>query len=82
MQAVYDVDVNSRKLALSSAGTKWRQFKYKLAKQWVLPFKDTPDQLKKPPKEYNFIRQGEWETFVAFRLSENFQVITFAVLVL
>ncbi|KAL5569746.1 hypothetical protein UlMin_026321 [Ulmus minor] len=72
-QAVYDVDVKARKLALSSAGSKWRQFKYKLAKNWILPFKDNPEKLRKPPKEYNFISPKEWETFVAIRLSAKFE---------
>ncbi|KAL5583165.1 hypothetical protein UlMin_015607 [Ulmus minor] len=75
-QAVYDVDVKARKLALSSAGYKWRQFKYKLAKNWILPFKDNPEKLRKPPKEYNFISPKEWETFVAIRLSAKFEKIS------
>ncbi|KAL5555461.1 hypothetical protein UlMin_037697 [Ulmus minor] len=75
-QAVYDMDVKARKLALSSTGSKWRQFKYKIAKNWMLPSKDNPEKLRKPPKEYNFISPKEWETFVAIRLSVKFKKIS------
>lgn len=64
----------SRKLVLSSAANKWRQFKSELTTKYVLPFKDQPDALKDPPEEYDFIKQQHWEQFVNSRLTEDFQV--------
>ncbi|KAK9949471.1 hypothetical protein M0R45_004990 [Rubus argutus] len=63
----------SRKLVLSSAANKWRQFKSELTTKYVLPFKDQPDALKDPPEEYDFIKQQHWEQFVNSRLTEGFQ---------
>ncbi|RVW87691.1 hypothetical protein CK203_057234 [Vitis vinifera] len=39
----------------------------------ILPFKDEPELLKKPPAEYHFIDDEDWNIFVKNRLSEKFQ---------
>ncbi|PRQ48579.1 putative Ulp1 protease family catalytic domain, putative transposase, Ptta/En/Spm, plant [Rosa chinensis] len=62
-----------RKMVLSSAANKWRQFKSELTTKYVLPYKDQPDALKDPPEEYDFIKQQDWEQFVKSRLTTDFQ---------
>ncbi|KAL5547333.1 hypothetical protein UlMin_007020, partial [Ulmus minor] len=67
----YDVDPRDRKLIISSAGAKWRQFKSYLAVEYIIPFKDQPEMLQRPPENYNYISKKDWDTFVAIRLSEK-----------
>ena len=38
----------------------------------ILPFKDELEFLKKPPAEYHFIDDEDWNIFVKNRLSEKF----------
>ena len=71
------MDVSTKKLALSSTASKWRQFKYNLAKRFLLPFVDNEEKVRKPPKEYNFISQKDWDSFVGRRESEEFKVIIY-----
>ena len=40
----------------------------------IIPFKDELELLKKPPVEYNFIDNEDWNTFVTNQLSEKFKV--------
>ena len=54
---------------------KWFwSFKSMLTVKYILPFKDQPELLKKPPIKYTFIWDEEWTMFVKDRLSENFKV--------
>lgn len=63
----------SKKLVLSSAASKWRQFKSKLTSKYVLPFAGRKKKLKKPPKMYHL----HWKEFVASRLSNSWPVYVF-----
>ncbi|KAL5547332.1 hypothetical protein UlMin_007019, partial [Ulmus minor] len=71
IQVSYDVDLRDRKLIISSAGAKWRQFKSNLTVEHIIPFKDQPEKLQRPPEIYNYISKKDWDTFVAIRLSEK-----------
>ncbi|RVW90347.1 hypothetical protein CK203_045741 [Vitis vinifera] len=54
-------------------GKCFRSFKNMLAVKYVIPFKDQPEVLKKPPIEYIFIEDEDWTIFVKERLSKRFQ---------
>ena len=75
IQAVYDLDDQTKKIALGSVGVKWRQFKSSVAKKYVYPYADNPEKLKRPPQELSFIDPKDWSTFVSYRLSNQFKVI-------
>ncbi|TYK15928.1 putative serine/threonine-protein kinase nek2 [Cucumis melo var. makuwa] len=68
----------SRKSILKTAGTAFRQFKHWLTKKYILPFKNEPELLKRPPYKYSYIDQKQWEEFVRsryvhiLRTKENF----------
>ncbi|RVW20636.1 hypothetical protein CK203_109088 [Vitis vinifera] len=53
----------------------FRSFKSMLTVKYILPFKDQPELLKRPPIKYTFIRDEEWTMFVKDRLSENFKMV-------
>ena len=55
-------------------GKCFLSFKSMLTVKYILPFKDHPELLKRPPIKYTFIRDEEWTMFVKDRLSENFKV--------
>ena len=55
-------------------GKCFRSFKSMLTVKYILPFKDHPKLLKRPPIKYTFIRDEEWTMFIKDRLSENFKV--------
>ena len=55
-------------------GKCFQSFKNMLTVKHILPFKDKSKVLKKPPTEYNFINDEDWNIFVKNRLSEKFQV--------
>ncbi|KAL6321683.1 hypothetical protein AAG906_031192 [Vitis piasezkii] len=42
-----------------------------LSVKYILPFKDQPELLKRPPIKYTFIRDEEWTMFVKDRLSSK-----------
>lgn len=70
----FEVGHGGKKMVLSSAGNKWRDFKSRLTKDYIIPFKDDTEKLKEPPSEYPFISRPVWATFVASRLSKEFEV--------
>ncbi|KAL5544790.1 hypothetical protein UlMin_008574 [Ulmus minor] len=61
-----------QKAILSSPGENWIQFKSTLVVDEILPNRDNPAMLKRPPKTYNFISQKDWESFIAIRLSSKY----------
>ena len=74
LKTVFDVDLRPKKRVLSLAAAKWKQFKSRLSTRHIIPFKNNPEMLRKPPNIYNFITQKEWEGFVALRLSAKYLV--------
>ncbi|PRQ24318.1 putative transposase, Ptta/En/Spm, plant [Rosa chinensis] len=65
----------SKKMELSSAACKWREFKFRLTSQFILPFKEIRELLSSPPQEYNFIELADWKAFVSSRLYEDWEVL-------
>ncbi|KAL6340566.1 hypothetical protein AAG906_010474 [Vitis piasezkii] len=51
----------------------WDRIESMLTVKYILPFKDQPKLLKRPPIKYTFIWDEEWTMFVKDRLSENFK---------
>lgn len=76
MQTSYDVPFEGKKAILASACTKWRQFKYKLATNYINNYVDKPLMFAKPPPAYPFITQKSWKIFVAKRLSDDFRTLS------
>ncbi|KAI5350569.1 hypothetical protein L3X38_003460 [Prunus dulcis] len=62
-------------MMLSSTAKKWKDFKSTLTRQFILPFTKDKEKLKEPPQLYNFIEKSQWATFVASRLSPEFEVV-------
>ncbi|XP_061988645.1 uncharacterized protein LOC133712759 [Rosa rugosa] len=75
IQDAYVVPKEWKKLVITSAGHKWREFKSKLTNWYIIPYLDSPELLKFPPDDYRSIEVDEWNTFVADRTSEQFQVL-------
>ena len=65
---------NSKRNCFLLMGIRFRTFKYKLTKKYILPFKNDPEKLKKPPPIYPFIQEDHWRQFVKGRLFEHFNV--------
>ena len=74
LKAIFHVDPRAKKRVLSSAATKWKQFKSRLSTRHIIPFKNNLEMLLKPPSVYNFITHKEWDGFVALRLSAKYLV--------
>ena len=72
--ASFTLDSKSRRNCMLTMGKCFRSFKNMLAVKYVIPFKDQPEVLKKPPVEYIFIEDEDWTIFVKERLSKRFQV--------
>ncbi|RVW34225.1 hypothetical protein CK203_102204 [Vitis vinifera] len=68
----FNVNQNSKRNCFLLMGIRFRTFKYKLTKKYILPFKNDPEKLKKPPSIYPFIQEDHWRQFVKDRLSEHF----------
>ncbi|XP_040367479.1 uncharacterized protein LOC112180552 [Rosa chinensis] len=64
-----------KKMVISSAATKWREFKSKLTNMYIIPYMDEPELLENPPDDYRSITKDTWHQFVADRLSATFQEI-------
>ncbi|CAL8993796.1 unnamed protein product [Prunus brigantina] len=69
------VGEGGKKMVLSSAAKKWKDFKFTLTRQFILPFANEKEKLKEPPQLYNFIEKSEWDAFVASRLSPDFEAV-------
>ncbi|KAH0976268.1 hypothetical protein GBA52_025987 [Prunus armeniaca] len=75
VQMAYVVGEGSKKMVLSSAAKKWKDFKSTLTRQFILPFANEKEKLKEPPQLYNFVKKSEWDAFVASRLSPDFEAV-------
>ena len=53
-------------------GTCFQSFKNMLTAKYIISFKDKLELLKKPPTEYNFIDEEDWNIFVKNCLSDKF----------
>ncbi|KAF9597110.1 hypothetical protein IFM89_015939 [Coptis chinensis] len=72
-QIRFDIDIRYRKSVLKSFGVRWRTFKNMLTVKYIMPFKDDPEALSKPPAKYKLIKKADWDAFVKLRLTEEFQ---------
>lgn len=60
---------------MSKLAAQLRDFRRRLARKYILPFKDDPEALSQVPKEYKLIiDQKCWDAFVKYRLSDAFKV--------
>ncbi|KAF9592089.1 hypothetical protein IFM89_011927 [Coptis chinensis] len=68
------LDEGDKKGVVSDIGEKWKEFKSRLTRYYITPYKDQPEMLLKPPKKHEKnIRQEDWERFVKSRLTPKFQ---------
>ena len=65
--------VGGKKHILSSAYTKWRQFKFKLRTKFLNPLDDRRPLFDNPPKNYPFIKKLCMDAFVRRYSSPEFQ---------
>uniref|UniRef100_A0A251TY09 Transposase, Ptta/En/Spm, plant n=1 Tax=Helianthus annuus TaxID=4232 RepID=A0A251TY09_HELAN len=75
-QAHFVVDPKSRKQTIQSIGTKWRNFKHTLYRDYIETQKDDPEQKKSllnPPLKYPFLKKEDWKLFVAQRTSKQWE---------
>ena len=75
IQMAYVVREGGKKMVLSSAAKKWKDFKSTLTRQFILPFANEKEKLKEPPQLYNFIEKSQLDAFVASRLSQDFEAV-------
>ena len=73
LQNAFKVDEDSKNNTIASIGRKFRSFKHHLTKDYIKPYKDDPEHLKKPPPCYNYIETQIWKKWVMDRLSKQFQ---------
>ncbi|KAL6333211.1 hypothetical protein AAG906_028394 [Vitis piasezkii] len=73
IEIAFTLDKKSRRNCMLTLGKCFRSFKNTLTVKHILPFKDEPEFLKKPPAEYHVIDDEDWNIFVKNRLSEKFQ---------
>ncbi|XP_062011742.1 uncharacterized protein LOC133728340 isoform X2 [Rosa rugosa] len=71
VQETFNVAPESKKLVLTSAGTKWRAFKTMLTRKYVLPYLGKKKKLRKPPTQYKFVGREPWKDFVKERTTEK-----------
>ncbi|RVW24082.1 hypothetical protein CK203_091324 [Vitis vinifera] len=75
IEIAFTLDKKNRRNCMLTLGKCFRSFNNMLTMKHILPFKDEPKLLKKPPAEYHFIDDEDWNIFVKNRLSEKFQMI-------
>ncbi|XP_021831144.1 uncharacterized protein LOC110771198 [Prunus avium] len=71
------VGQGGKKLVLSFAAKKWKDFKSTLTRHHILPFIKEKEKLSQPPEIYKFIEKADWDAIVASRLSEKFVSVHF-----
>ncbi|BFG25082.1 hypothetical protein CerSpe_113560 [Prunus speciosa] len=71
----YVIGDGCKKMVLSSAAKKRKDFKYNVTRQYILPFTQDKEKLKEPPQLYKFIEKSQWDAFVASRLSQDFEAV-------
>ncbi|KAL6269552.1 hypothetical protein ACE6H2_026463 [Prunus campanulata] len=75
VQMTFVVGEGCKKMVLSSAAKKWKDFKYNVTRQYILPFAHDKDKLKEPHELCKFIEKSRWDAFVASRLSPDFEAV-------
>lgn len=67
VEGTFKLPHQSKRMVLTSAGTKWRQLKTMLTRKYVLPNLGRKKKLRKPPKQYNYVGLEPWNAFVRER---------------
>ncbi|KAH6781086.1 hypothetical protein C2S52_012323 [Perilla frutescens var. hirtella] len=68
----YNVPETWKASCLESANSKWQTWKCRTHKDCILPNKDNPDELYKPPVDSGML-DHDWRVFVHSRVSTQFQ---------
>ncbi|XP_035841809.1 uncharacterized protein LOC118488395 [Helianthus annuus] len=74
--AHFVVSPKSRKQTIQSIGTKWRNFKHTLYRDYIMTQKDDPEEKKNllnPPPKYPFLKKEDWKLFVAQRTLKQWE---------
>ncbi|KAH7857346.1 hypothetical protein Vadar_011573 [Vaccinium darrowii] len=71
----FKVDPRSKKKVLSNIATSCRTFRKALT-TYIRKHKSDPDILARPPPNYSFLDQNQWDAFVKHRLTEDFQKLS------
>ncbi|VFQ89904.1 unnamed protein product [Cuscuta campestris] len=58
--------------SVTSANSKWKQFKSTLTCRYIIPFRDEPEKLRTPLDDFSFLEKNHWDIFVFDRLSPEF----------
>ena len=67
---------------MKTTGVSFRQFKSWLTTKYIIPFIDEPQLLIDPPSFYSHIIDTPvWQEFVRSRMSPEFQVLTFCLVI-
>ena len=74
VQGVFSLNHKCRRNCMLTIGKCFQSFKNMLTVKYILPFKDQPEFLKKPPIQYIFIEDEDWTMFVKDLLSNSFKV--------
>ncbi|KAH6776554.1 hypothetical protein C2S52_014115 [Perilla frutescens var. hirtella] len=75
VKASYNVPETWKAACLESANSKWRTWKCRLHKDFILPNKDNPDELYKPPADSGIL-DHDWGVFVHSRVSAEFKQLS------
>ncbi|KAF9604053.1 hypothetical protein IFM89_001928 [Coptis chinensis] len=74
IKAKFNLTEDEKKGVVSDIGEKWKEFKSRLTRYYITPYKDQPEKLLKLLKKHEKnIRQEDWERFVKSRLTPKFQ---------
>ncbi|XP_074341890.1 uncharacterized protein LOC141679289 [Apium graveolens] len=77
VQMAFIVPQSAKKMVLISASSKWREFKCRLTKDYILSYLDQPKILAHPPADYSFIEKCHWDIFISDRTWNKFMVIIY-----
>ncbi|KAH6822244.1 hypothetical protein C2S53_009664 [Perilla frutescens var. hirtella] len=75
VKASYNVPETWKATCLESANSKWRTWKCRMHKVFILPNKDNPDELYKPPADSGIL-DHDWGVFVHSHVSIEFQQLS------
>ncbi|KAL6191826.1 hypothetical protein ACLB2K_038215 [Fragaria x ananassa] len=62
----------SKRVVMQSAAARWREFKSRLTKVYIVPYLDQAEMLKYPPQDYKIINADNWTQFVTERTKPTF----------
>ena len=73
MQKGFYVIENRRNWILTQASKRWKAFKTRLRLEWM--YLEDGAVRQQPPWKYPFIKDTDWEMFVKYCTSKEFQVV-------